>query len=158
MAVRAGTLWAVVRAWAEGTPFDVSLVSKLTGYRRPLVEKRLTCDGRRRASASCTDEETSAVRARQLRMRLWSRLDAVTDRAPAEALDKGELDIIQALLRVIDRAETMEQGVGEAVEENKVSDIANTLRKIDARILELAGELAEGQRQGSEEAEEGNQA
>lgn len=132
--------WSILRAWAEHLPFDFAAASQMSELSESSIRQKAKKQGWiiRQGHRGRAGEAELA----RLRDRLWARLDAATDRPVGTALPKADIDAIHVLLRAVDKLEAACERLGEATQEEP-EKLGSVLERINGRILELAGEMAE---------------
>ncbi|MCP1198140.1 hypothetical protein NIM86_01785 [Notoacmeibacter sp. MSK16QG-6] len=132
--------WSILRAWAEHLPFDFAAASQMSGLGELSIRQKAKKQGwiiRRGHRGRAGEAELS-----RLRDRLWARLDVATDRPVGTPLPKADIDAIHVLLRAVDKLEAACERQGDA-RAGEPEQLGSVLERINGRILELAGEMAE---------------
>ncbi|RLQ87529.1 hypothetical protein D8780_04215 [Notoacmeibacter ruber] len=132
-----------MRAWAEHIPFDYAAAAEMSGLKEHSIRGKASKQGWiiRQGHRGRAGEAELA----RLRDRLWARLDAATDRAIGEPLPKADIDAIHVLLRAVDKLETACERADTGVRPEETEKLTAVLARINDRIVELAGEMAERQ-------------
>lgn len=129
--------WAALRALHGGAPASLELLAEATGRSVAALAKRAEAEdwrpARKRGQAGESQEERIA--------RLIGHiLDVVEDAASQEVLDKGRIEAASALMRILEKISEVTRSESGA-KENEIKrdgEIADVLRRIDERIIELA--------------------
>ncbi len=132
--------WSILRAWAEHLPFDFEAAARMSELEEMTIRQKAAKQGWiiRRGHRGRAGEAELA----RLRDRLWARLDAATDRPVGTPLPKADIDAIHVLLRAVDKLEAACERLGET-SHDETEQLGPVLERINSRILQLAGEMAE---------------
>ncbi len=143
MAILAGDVWPIVRAWAERVPFDYPLAARLGGWDVITVRNKAKNEGWAVAGGGRFRPSYDRAQLQRARNRLWAQLTVVADRPSDDPLAKSDLDALQVQMRVVDM---LEKGMESQEQQEEDTDIADTLARINQRIIDLArafaGEIA----------------
>lgn len=132
--------WAALRALHEGAAASLELLAQATGRSLSLMRKRAGKEGWRDAGAAmrlCGQE-------RRLRALLDQQIGkaeaAGADETGSASADKARMDAISAVMRTLEKIGEITRGDSGAKENQtgKDEDMADILRRIDERIVELA--------------------
>lgn len=137
MPLAAESGWAIVRAWAERVPFDYALAARLGAWKEATVRGKAKREGWVVSAHTPARPAYDRTKLQRVRNVLWAHLAVIADRLPGDPAAKSEIDALQLQMRALDM---LEKSV--APEEEEATDIADTLARINARILELAREFA----------------
>lgn len=129
--------WAIVRAWAERVPFDYALAARLGPWKEASIRGKAKREGWIVSDSVPAKPVYDRTKLQRVRNVLWAQVAAAADRAPGDPVAKTDIDALQLQMRALDMLEK-----SMAPEEEEASDIADTLARINARILELAREFA----------------
>ncbi|MFC6487537.1 hypothetical protein [Nitratireductor sp. GCM10026969] len=135
-----------VRALYEGAPASLDLLARISGRTEAYLERRAREEGWRAPEEfSLSDPEALERRLMALSDRLVGDLEAASaEGRAAGGYDKARIDALSAMLRMVEKLGEMTRVPERAAEKKKKNDaeLAAALALIDARIVELACELA----------------
>lgn len=142
--ISAAAALRAVRALYEGAPADLALLARACGRSRAYLERVAKTEGWLRPAL---DGDSEALERRLLALsdRLVADLEAASaEGRAAGSYDKGRIDALSAMLRMVEKVGEMARVPERAAEKQKKSDeeLAAAYALIDARIVELACELA----------------
>ena len=139
MACMTQARWAAARALAEGMPVSLAVLADIAGLAETTVAKRASREGW--ASAQGLDY---ASRIEGLAGRLIAEMEAIERSADGAGYDKGRIDAVAALTRALEKLGEFTQSGHHRREAARSTDadIADALRRLDERIVELAREYA----------------
>jgi len=150
-----------MRSLFEGAPASFELLARVSGRTEAYIARLARKEGwREPASALESDPEALEGRLMALSDRLVSDLEAAsTEGRAAGAYDKGRIDALSAMLKMVEKLGEMARVPERAAEKQKKNDaqLAAALSLIDARIVELACELAASMGRKEPEREGGDQ-
>ena len=141
--VPAAVVRRAARAVFEGAPVTFALLARLTGRTAGHFRQVAREEGWR--APSDTDAQGLERRLLALSDRLVQDLEAASAEASATGCyDKQKIDALSATLRMVEKLGEMARVPERAADNQKKSDeeLAEALALIDARIVELACELA----------------
>ncbi|WP_028033337.1 hypothetical protein [Chelativorans sp. J32] len=142
----AATVLQAARALFEGAPPSLELLARATGRQEAYLARIAGKEGWREApAASQEDPETLERRLVALSDQLVGDLEAAGAEGRASGTyDKARIDALSTMLRMVEKLGEMTRLPERAAEKQKRSDaeLAAALALVDARILELACELA----------------
>jgi hypothetical protein len=134
-----------VRELLEGAPATLDLLSRACGRSRRSLTRAAEKAGWSGDLDGVMDPEALDQRLAALSSRLVRAIEAAVAEAQATGIyDKGRIDGLSAMLRIAEKLGEMNRLPERAAEKQKRSDadLAAALALIDARIVELACELA----------------
>jgi hypothetical protein len=140
MGAKAALQWAALRALREGAAASLNLLADAAGRPIESVVKRSEREGWSDAEASLQ----LANQERRLRVLLDQAITkaeaASEDAQESAAADKARMEAISAAIRTIEKIGEIARNDTSAKENQtkRDADMADVLRRIDARIIELA--------------------
>lgn len=141
----AGVLKAA-RALYEGAPASLEMLARVSGRTQGYLDRVAQKECWRVSDErSVLDHDTLETRLVALSDRLVSDLETASEEGRiAGSYDKGRIDALSSMLRMVEKLGDMTRLPERAAEKKKKSDaeLAAALALIDARIVELACELA----------------
>jgi len=122
---------------------DFVKLSAVTGRSTAWIETRARREGWV-APESCGADQDQEPRLRKLADRLICELEQMGDLEQEKGFDKARIESVSALTRTIEKLGdiTRLSEVGKRKKAKQGAEIADALRKIDKRIVELAREYA----------------
>jgi len=134
--------WAAARALAEGMPVSLPALASVAGLAAATVARRAR--GERWASAADGKGPDYAGRIEGLAGRLIAEMEAIERDAEGGGYDKGRIDAVVALTRALEKLGEFTQSGHHRREAAQTTDadIADALRRMDERIVELARQYA----------------
>jgi hypothetical protein len=140
MGAQAALQWAALRALHEGAAASLDLLANAAGRSAASLAKRAAKEGWRDA------EEAMQLSHQERRLRVL--LDQAITKAEAAgdvtdgsaAADKARMEAISAAMRTVEKMGEIARSDTSAKDNQtrRDADMANVLRRIDARIIELA--------------------
>lgn len=132
-----------LRALAEGARPTLDILADATGRSLRMLKRQAEAEGWQLDRAP---REDVAERIRAIAALLLDRVEAMGQAAlePGGSIDRAEIETITAMLRSLDKAEDIMRPQ-EVAQENQIKqdeNLAQVLERINARILELAHEIA----------------
>lgn len=129
--------WAALRALHGGAPASIELLAEATGRSTEALQKRADAEGWKPARMGGRAGETREERIARLMDHI---LDLMEEASSQENLDKGRIEAAAALVRILEKISEVTRSESGAKESNAKRDgeIADVLRRIDERIIELA--------------------
>jgi hypothetical protein len=139
---RVGIAWPVMRALYEGSPVTAEALADISGRQVKTITdaiEREGWDAPRIPSAIELGQRISRLTASLIR-----EMEEIEKAAVDGLYDKARVEAVTGMLRVLERlAEINDSREVRQEEEQKTdAEIADILRRIDARIVELAHEFA----------------
>jgi hypothetical protein len=133
-----------VRAMIEGAPVTFELMAEATGRSAKALRARARREGW--GEPDRVDPATLDERLLILSDRLVRGLEAISADGEREGkvYDKAGIDALSAMLRMVEKIGEITRGTERAKENQTASDadMASLFKRIDDRIMELAGQLA----------------
>lgn len=132
--------WLALRALHEGAAASLELLARASGRSPATLRKRAATEGWRDAEAA-TRLSSQERRLRVLLDQQIAKAEAAgEDEAGSASADKARMDAISAVMRTLEKIGEITRGEGGAKENQTRDDeyMAETLRRIDERIVELA--------------------
>ncbi|WP_173931129.1 hypothetical protein [Chelativorans sp. Marseille-P2723] len=133
------------RALLEGAPVSIDLLAQLMGRSEKYLKERALREGWRDAGSSAAEPEALEKRLVVLSDQLVGDLEAAgAEGRSTGSYDKSRIDALSVMLRMVEKLSEMIRVPERAAEKQKRSDaeLAAALALIDARIVEIACELA----------------
>jgi hypothetical protein len=129
--------WAALRALHGGAPAGIELLAEATGRSAAALQKRADAEGWTAARRGGWAGETREERIARLMDHI---LDLMEEVASQEVLDKGRIESVSALVRILEKLSEVTRSESGAKENHARRDgeIADVLGRIDERIIELA--------------------
>ncbi|GAA4521968.1 hypothetical protein GCM10023174_01430 [Chelativorans composti] len=139
----AGMLLAA-RSLMEGAPPDFGLISLLTGRSVAYLEQVARKEGWKVREVAAESRSGLEERLAALARRLMEEMEKLAFEALAGQYDKQRIDTLGTLLKLAERLEAIIRGSGYSAqkEQEDNAELAAALALVDARIVELACELA----------------
>lgn len=129
--------WSALRALYGGAPPGIELLAEAAGRSAEALRRRAETDGWTPAGTPARRDESRAERIARLVDHI---LDVIEEAASEEVLDKGRIEAASALMRILEKISELTRSDSGAKENHAKRDgeIADVLRRIDERIIELA--------------------
>ena len=134
--------WTAARALAEGMPVTLPILASVAGLAVATVAKHARREGWVLAAGG--QGLSYAGRIEGLAGRLIAEMEAIERDAEGAGYDKGRIDAVAALTRALEKLGEFTQSGHHRREAAQSTDaeIADALRRMDERIVELAREYA----------------
>jgi hypothetical protein len=137
---------AAARALMEGTPPSFFMISQLSGRTEGYFEKIAVREGWRLRDCVADGVENGSLEERltTLASGMVREMEQLSLAALAGQYDKQRIDALGSMLKIVERLEDMMRTTRHSAEKETRTDaeLAAALALVDARILELACELA----------------
>ena len=135
--------WVALRALYEGAPATAERLAAAGGCSQKFLEAKAAAEGWKAADAD--DAAGREERLQKMLDRMIGELEAIgeADGEGAVGFDKARIEAVSALTRTLEKIGEITRSTGDA-KENRASshaDMAEALRVIDRRIVELAAGL-----------------
>ncbi len=140
MVAKPALQWAALRALHEGAAASLELLAQAAGRSLPVLRKRAEKESWRDAEAS-VQFSGQERRLRVLLDRQIAKAEAAgTGEAGSASADKARMDAISAVMRTLEKIGEITRSESGAKENQtrRDADMADILRRIDERIVELA--------------------
>ena len=144
---KAAEVQAAARALFEGAPADLELISQLSGKTVAHFARIAKRDGWRSREIGPDSLAALENRLAALATGMVDEMERLGFSALSGQYDKQRIDALSALLKIVERLDEFVRGSwhsGHSAEKEKKDDaeLATALALVDARIVELACELA----------------
>lgn len=141
---KAGAVIMAARSLMEGAPADFELLALMTGRTAGYFERIAKRDGWRIRESSLESQASLQRRLAALITSMVEEIERLGFSALGGQYDKPRLDALTALLKIVERLDGAVRGPWYSVEKEQEDNeaLATALALVDARIVELARELA----------------
>ena len=141
---KAGGVMLAARSLMEGAPPDFELLALLSGRSVSYFERIAKKEGWKVRETSQESLAALETRLSALITGMVDEIEKLGFSALGGQYDKQRLDTLTALLKIVERLDGVVRGTWYSVEKEKKDDeeLATALALVDARIIELACELA----------------
>lgn len=141
---KAASVLAAARALMEGAPVDFDLIAQVSGKTVTYFERIAKRDGWQSRDINPDTTEALEERLSILMTGMVDEMEKLGFSALTGHYDKQRIDALNALLKIVERLTGIVSGSWHSAEKEKKDDaeLATALALVDARIVELACELA----------------